>query len=292
VSDLGGRGAGVAVAAWAFVLGALYDRGGGVASRTSLDDWGSKVLARTTRVAWLLSGVLVSLHILMWWKDRAVWLSPVALVVPLLATRRVRSEGTTWGIALGTLTAAALEPGAFSSTALIAGAALCVRALAPAFAGSPDGGAGRTVAVDPYRAGAGDQGSPSPRVPLPLLPAIVGPAERARAFAGALFAGHLALWTLSWSHGPWPSHVALLDLALTLGVVAFVWRLRVRSALAPLAVCYAHFLVQAHLIPKPRSSAEWGATIIAVGFLLLGGSLGVSYRLRGLHAGPMDRAPG
>lgn len=53
-----------------------------------------------------------------------------------------------------------------------------------------------------------------------------------------------------------------------------------RIALVPLAGTAVHFIVDAHLVPAPRSLVEWGGTAVGLGFALLLASLAVSCRLR------------
>lgn len=43
-----------------------------------------------------------------------------------------------------------------------------------------------------------------------------------------------------------------------------------------------HLLAQEHLLPPPWTAAQWGATFVGLGFLLLAGSLATSYRLRAI----------
>jgi hypothetical protein len=273
VPSLGAHGAGAALAVWMFALGALYEPGA-IASEVDLGPWGRVVLARATRAAWLLSFLLVLVHVGVWWRDHAIALSTALPVVPLLFLLRARSEARTWAFALGTLVAVgAVLPGAFAVTALLAAAALCLRALWPSFPlapATPD-----PIREQPYRSG----GAWAPEAPAALEPAVLGPHERARAFVGALFALYLAAWTFRWSGGPWPAHVLALDLALTAAVLLFAWRTRTRSSLAPLALAHAHHVVVAGLVPAPKTSAQWGATAVALGFVLLGACLATSYRL-------------
>jgi hypothetical protein len=284
---LGGRGAGALLAVWVFALGALY-RKGGIRSLVDLDAWGRTVLSRATRAAWLLSGAVLGLHVLSWCTDHVIFLTAALLTVPLLFIVRIRSEARMWPIALGTLLVAAwVEPGAFFVTSLLAAAALCLRAIAPAFASileaappdakRPEGGA-------PYRAANEAARAPDARS-FRVAPMLVEPAERARCFAGALFAAYLAAWTLGWSNGPWPSHIVALDVALAFAVALFVWRTRTRAALLPLAASTLHFAIKAGLLPRPTGSVAWGKTAIAFGFVLLFASLFTSYRTRAYAEG-------
>jgi hypothetical protein len=222
---LGDRGAGAAIALWAFGLGAMY-RSEAIASVDPLDAWGCVVLRRATRAAWLVSAGLASVHVFFWWRDHAVDLAALLPVVPLCYARRATNETRAWGLVIGTLVVtAAFFPAAFSGAALLAALALCLR----------------------------------------------------RALVGALFAAYLAVWTWRWTGGALPQHLLVLDLALT--VLALVATKRTRLALAPLAATYLHFALQARLVPPPRTRGEWGAVAVALGFLLLGGSLAATYRL-------------
>jgi hypothetical protein len=283
---LGGRGAGAMLGVWVFALGTLY-RPGGIASVAELDAWGRTVLRRATRAAWLMSGGLIGLHVLMWWKDHDLSLAAALLAVPLVAVQRVRSEARTWATLVGTLAVAAIAlPGAFSVTALLVAAALCLRALAPAFAAAPEAPRphAATPAPDPYRAGDASAWATEPPVVLVdgalVEGAVVGAAERTRSFGGALIAIYLAAWTAGWTGSAWPHHMLALDLALTFAVMAFTWRTGARAILVPLVASYGHYALAAHLIPAPRTTAGWGETIVGVGFALLAASLLASYRLR------------
>jgi hypothetical protein len=63
------------------------------------------------------------------------------------------------------------------------------------------------------------------------------------------------------------------------GAAWVVWRSRPRPITAPLAVLttWLHLVHEANVLPSPRSSLEWGATAVAVGFLLLFASLVTSW---------------
>jgi hypothetical protein len=103
---------------------------------------------------------------------------------------------------------------------------------------------------------------------------------RWRLLTGALFAVYLAVWTTRWSGGPWPAHLMPLDLALTAAVLLLVVRPRVRIALAPLSVSFAHFGIQTSVVTAPHSILQWGAASVGLGFVLLIASLVASYYLR------------
>jgi len=213
-----------------------------------------------------------------WWRDHHLPLSALFLSVPLLFVRGVRSEARTWGIVAGTLfVAGEVAPDVFFVVSLLAAAALCLRALAPEFFPIPERSEAR--AARPYRT-CGEDVETATRVTVPVTSTTLGPGERARSLAGALFATYLAAWTVSWPTGPWPVHMLALDLALTVGIAILVWCTRVRSAVVPLVASYGHWVLTAHVVPVPRSSVAWGESAVALGFALLAGSLLASYRLR------------
>ena len=99
-----------------------------------LTPWGETVLRRTTRAAWLLSGALLSIHVLFWADNHAIAMSSALPVVPLLFVRRVRSEARMWAMVLGTLAvSAAAVPSVFFVAAVVAAGALVLRGALPTF---------------------------------------------------------------------------------------------------------------------------------------------------------------
>jgi len=277
IPELGARHAGELVAVWCFVLGALYRSSGGVESAEVLSPWGRTVLARVTRAAWWVSGVLVGAHVLFWTTSHGIALSLVLPVMPLLYLRGVRSEGRAWVVVLGTLAVVALAlPSALAVTALVSAAALVLRALSPTFGVDAEPAPTEREIQQPYRW----SGAPASRVAAvpAVLSGVIAHAEQMRAFTGAFSALYLAAWTRDWAGGPWPAHLAVLDAALTLGAFLAVWKLHLRSPLVPLAACHAHLV--AHVVPAPRGAFEWGLTSVTLGFALLFGSLAASYRFR------------
>ena len=290
IPELGAVGSGMMVGAWIFALGALGPFEGGITSLVPLSPWGRTVLRRASRAAWLVSGMLLGIHVFYFWaKDHQISLLVAWPALPLLHLRKVRSEAVAWGYVLGVLAFEALgDPSLLSSAAFLSAAALVLRALSPTFSSRPARGQRGVLVLDalseegaapgsfvseaPYRGGGSaarralEETAPTTRV-LPLD-------ERLRAYAGAVFGLYLGAWTFDWSGRNWPAHVFALDAALTVAVLLAVWRLHLYSPLAPLAACYAN------LVPAPESSAAWGASIIGLGFALLAGSLAVTYRFR------------
>jgi hypothetical protein len=290
--ELGGPNAGSALALWVFALFALY-RPGAITTRFALDDWGRIVLRRATRAAWLMSAALVGMHVFMWWKDHDVPLAALLLATPLFFVRRVRSEARVWMITAATLVvAASVRPEAFFAVALLAAAALGLRALDPTIRAwqqpaEPEGEMesahapvdANPAARSPYRASP-DMLGVTHRASVERVTPQITPGERARLITGAIFSLYLAAWTARWSHGPWPAHLFALDVALALAVLALVRSTRWRWPLPPLVIAYGHLVVAEDLLPMPKTSIAWGETIVAIGFALLAGSLFTSFRLR------------
>ncbi len=115
---------------------------------------------------------------------------------------------------------------------------------------------------------------------------VTGPAPVAdpllavrRLLTGSAFALYLSAWTASWTSGSFPVHALPLDVLLTAVILLGAWRLRARVALAPLAVTWAHLVMQAHVVPAPTSLLGWGAASIGLGFAVLIGSLATSWWL-------------
>lgn len=279
------RHATAVVAVWLAALAAL-PRSDAVTSLTALDAWGQTVLRRAVRATWLLTGLLFGLHVVFWSTEHALDLRALACVALVAATRWTRSEVRTWAVvAATTLLAAAVAPASLSAVALAVAITLAVRAREARRSYDEVRATRPGAAVPPYRAFTGD-GAPAPVATAWERVAVDGRPASLRLLTGAVFSLYLAIWTLRWSGGAWPAHVIPLDVLVTVLVALGVWRLRARVALAPLAVAWGHFVVQARLVPAPRSSIEWGGASVALGFVLLVASLAASYRLRAPRATP------
>lgn len=281
--------AGAALAVFVFVLGSLYPHGGEhtATSLVSIDAWSRTVLRRSVRATWAIWAVLLALHVLFWSTQHPIQLGAVVPAVALLAMRRVRTESRVWAAVASLLVAVLLvAPAAFSMSAFLAALALLQRALArvPSVGAPQDEGVSVACERSPYRAkGASADGAVqeagSEREATPSF-VPMDAAARVRLLSGALFGVYLSVWTFDWTGGALPAHVVALDAALLTVVVLMVWRLRARLVLAPLAATGVHGLVASGLVPPPRSLLEWGGAAVALGFLLLVGSLATSYRLR------------
>jgi len=272
------RGATALVMGWLFALVTLgRETSRSVVSRVPLDAWGVTVLRRSLRAVWLLWSLLIVLHVGFWSLHAPVRLVAFVPVALLLAAGRMRTEARVWGAVLGALAFVGLQvPELFSLTALLAAAALGVRALrAPRVTVVLE--AGRTDS--PYRV-AEDARPHADVTTTATAPVAWDPGATSRLLTGSLFAVYLAVWTFGWTGGAWPAHLLALDLALTAAVVVIAVKPRIRSGLAPLVVSYAHFAVQTGLVAAPHSIVQWGASAVGVGFALLVASLVASYCLR------------
>ena len=265
------------VALWLTALTSLH-RTGAVTSLVELDNWGATVRRRVERATWLLSGLLLVLHVTFWSTQYPVKLAALASIAPLLATRWIRGEARVWCIAVATLVVTALRlPGTFSLVAFIAAIALALRARDAARAPTDV----RVTVTErgvsgPYRASA--ENAQTTCVEQHVV--TDGAAAMVRLFTGSAVALYLWAWTFRWSSGPWPSHVIALDLVFSIAVVFVVWKRRVRGPIAPMLASWLHFVVQARLIPAPHTTLEWGGASVALGFALLIASLAGSYWLR------------
>lgn len=292
------RSANAMVVLWLAGIVSPY-RPGAVTSLVELDAWGQTVLRRAVRAAWLLSALLLALHVLFWSTQSRLSVAALAAVAPLLAAsarvRWIRSEVRVWFVVVATLLVVGLKlPGAFSVTAFAAAIALVLRASRSTLEAFTHArrGCGRAVARPPAPAPATPYRVRGSETPVEVdAPALVSAestealaaavrAARGRLLLGAGAALYLSLWTFGWSGGPWPAHVLVLDLLATLAVVLATWKAGARIAMAPLATSAAHFIVQARLVPAPRSPLEWGAVAVVLGFVLLIASLVASYFLR------------
>lgn len=272
LSRLDARSAGALVAVWLFALTALQ-RSASVAAIDALDDWGRTVLRRALRATWLLWALLGGLHVVFWSTQYHLDVASLAPIAPLVAVRWIRRESRVWcAVAASFVLAVTAMPASFSAAALVAAAALALRAwrASQAVAGAPS----EPRAVPPYRAFATDE-RPAPSPP-PLLVMPSGPAAARRLLTGAGFALYLSAWTVSWSGGAWPAHAVTLDAALTAAALIAAWKGRARGGLAPAAGAWAHFAFASRLVAAPTSLLGWGGASIGVGFALLLGSLGTS----------------
>ena len=78
-------------------------------------------------------------------------------------------------------------------------------------------------------------------------------------------------------------HDVALDVAGSTVLVGLALRWRRILPVLPLAMDWSHRLLTTHRMPMPASAVGWGAAAVVVGFVLLLGSLAVSYRLRDLR---------
>jgi hypothetical protein len=240
-----------------------------VTSAKPLDGWGRTVLARSLKTTWALWTVLAVGHLGVWCFEYTLSGKAFVPVLLLLATRWMRREASVWCAAVGALafTYVAL-PSLLWVAALMSASTLAIRALR-----------------SPVHEQVAEAACPSPpyrsREPGARAPSVRLRFERAGGPSMLrLLTGYLALWTFGWTGGAFPAHRAALDIAVTAVSLLLLAKLRARFLLIPLSVTYAHMAVQMGLLSSPTSAFEWGATMVGVGFGLLGASLLVSYVLR------------
>lgn len=280
LANLGIYGGGGLIAAWIFGLISLYD-GGSITSKVPLDAWGQTVLRRTTLAAWIISGVLISLHVLMWSGSYPVSLVPTILGLPLVVIPRLRSEANVWLVGSASfLVTLVVAPGAMFVPLILLSGALCLRVLAPKISPTALHAVSREASPPPYRSN-GTIRNDRENEPIQLVLVELTSGERLRCWSGALFSSYLGVWSMSWIHGAPMHHVLMLDAVLTLVAGVAAWRTRARATfLVPLTLTYVHFIAQARVIPIPTSDVGIGKAAVAFGFALLGGALLVSYKLR------------
>ncbi len=261
---------GMLITAWLFALCALYDSNG-ISTKFELDAWGKTVLRRSTLAVTALSGLLLSMHVLLWASDRHFHLEYILVVFPLLLVRRVERESIAWTIVLSVLVGVALlKPGALSVTALLAAASFAHRVLSPPRRTTFT----RTMGVPTYRA-LPDLG---PEQRVASVEEIVAPGERARLAFGILGGVYLAMWSFDWMGGSFPHHIVVLDLAYATISTLLLFRTR-QWTMAPLGI--APFAMPiAQRVPTPHNEWQVGVMALICGFVLLGVGLGATWWLR------------
>ncbi len=239
-----------------------------VRSLDALDGWGQTVLRRASWATWFLWGAAFSLHMLCWSVQTPVGLEQVLLaVVAYLAARRA-SEWQLWflaGVAVLVSLLMNVPPG---KVALWISLAMTLRALSPRevessiLAGTSPGDA------SPYR-------QETPAAPTPPRAATMEelpPQERARLLLGALLAAYLSVWLQQMRFGL-PEHLPLPAAVLVLLNLLAAWKLRTPLGLLFGAAVPADVLLSWSGAPWPRGPFEWGVTLLALGFFLLGGGV-------------------
>ncbi len=274
----GGHVAGSWVIGWFFGVFALaLWSSREVSSTTPLDPWGHTVLRRSVRGTWLLWALCFLAHMLLWISDLGNL--PVLLpAVLLLSTRFAKSEAQVWGIvAVSLLLTQAYMPAIFWPVSAMSAIVLMLRAVR-----KPVRVVDASARTDhgPYRT------SEAAASPFPTTRQTFVWETRAavvRLTSGAVVALYLAAWTMNWRWAPWPDHVLALDLLFTALVALLVWKARARAVLVPLAATWGHVAIQAHRIEAPSGGAQWGASAVAAGFIILVVGLVANWRLGGRH---------
>lgn len=258
------------VTTWLFLL-AHGTAGARLASRVPLHAWGETVLRRSARVLVGLGAVLVLLHTAFWTTQSTLRFAPLLALVPLVAIRFADRPRTVLVIVAAVLGFVAHSlPESLGDTAAVAALAVFLRARTSVRRMS----APTAATTGPYR--------------HERIEAVMEWLERdARAAQGldvlAIACGWLAVWTWSWHGGPLPVHEMVVDVAGSLVLVGLALRWRRILPVLPLTMAWSHRFLTTNRVPLPVSAVGWGAAAVVVGFVLLLGSLGVSYGLRDLR---------
>lgn len=250
-----------------------------------LDAWGKIVLRRSVRATFGMWGFAGVLHVLFWSTQFRVNLHVLIPIVPLIATRFVKSEASLWVLVTTTLGFTGLVlPAELPLASLISALSLALRAWVVSQT-PPPRAASEPSDVGPYRAVFGE--ATSGAAPAIASPAVwpVGISAVQRLVTGAIGLTYLAAWS-QLAGESFPRHVALVDVVFLAVLLVYAWRTRAKIAALPIALFGLHATVMARLVPQPRSLVEWGAWAIGLGFLLLIGSILVSYLL---HAASRQR---
>ncbi len=270
------RGLSALVAVWWFslVLMGLHSRRE-ILSRTVLDAWGRTVLRRVVRASWLMLSLLLFGHVLFWCARFNATAEPLLPAAALLACRWMKRESTLWLTILVTLVGTAWAlPSSLSAASLLVAITLAVRAFKRPTSTEPNQAPERLG--KPYRTAKSE--TPA-KCPLPRTVFIAAPrAHQLRYLMASLGSLHLALWCAHYTGGSWPEHLWFLNASLLAVALVCAWRFRSRAVLAVPGFVYVHQV--AGLMPPPKSTVEWGATCVFLGFGLLLGGLGAHQKLR------------
>lgn len=246
-------------------------------SRVPLDAWGETVLRRSAHVLVGLGAVLVLFHTAFWTTQSTLRFAPLLAIVPLVAIRAADRPRTVLVIVAAVLGFVAhAMPGSLADTSAVAAIAVFLRARSSVKRVT----APTSASTGPYR--------------HERVAAVMEWIERdGRAAQGldtlAIGCGWLAVWTWSWHGGPLPVHEMVVDVAGSLVLVGLALRWRRILPVLPLSMAWSHRFLTTNRVPLPVSAVGWGAAAVVVGFVLLLGSLGVSYGLRDQPHGLRDR---
>lgn len=313
LAEAGADRAGTLLALFVFGLGVLLPRdlAASVSPRpgAELDAWGRLVLRRTVLAAWALWATLLALHVAFWASETPIAVARVLPALVALVLARQPREARVWAIAGGALLLVAVaRPTQLSGVAALVAMTLALRAFTrlrtPVAADAPLDDDGSPYRARGHARGEWDEQDPRDerdqrgrgRVEIVEVLAPVSAEERLRLLTGALAATYVAQWTGgwgAWQGGALPPHHLLVDLVFLAAAAALAWRLRGRLVLVFASAVVGHGLLAAGLVPRPHSLVGWGVSALALGFLLLFGSIGVSYALprRGAGARLEDAEP-
>lgn len=256
------------IAAWLFAVGAgaLFTRRT-VESCVVFDARGR----RSLRASWVLLAIGALAHALYWASTHRVDPGPLLALAPVLALRWARRERSLYaGAGLILAAVAMISPASLSVAALMTCALFVLRALrAPVIL------AGVTmISAPPYR------GIVAEPQHVEGVHALTPPARatRGRLLAAALACGYVAAWTAGWEGGALPLHEVALVMVLAAACVGVARYFRRWLNLAPVGPVLAHLVVQRGW--TPRSALAWGVSATLLGFVVLVGSVVVSWQLQ------------
>lgn len=266
------------VGAFVLALGALAPRNLDemVVPTRPLDAWGTTVSRRVSAGTGVLFGAAFFVHACAW---STVAVVPMLLALFALFVARREHEKTVW-ILHGLVLAVVLlvHPAALSPVAALSVFSLVLRAFSRLRTFDARSVGTAEASRTAYRTPQADDAASVPASWRPVRRfEVVAADERARLLAGALALSYLVVWTFDWRGGALPAHSLLLDLALLLGMIGHVFRMRAaRPGLLPVATVLVHGVVVSGLVPIPETSLGWGAVALSSGFALLFASVATS----------------
>jgi hypothetical protein len=219
-----------------------------------------------------MGGALALGHAGYWAVSWSFDVTPMAVAVPLLATRWMRREREVWGVVAITLgIVAVVGPWFFWIAALMAAVTLALHATREQWVRV----AAPTVvrAEPPYRTDHAAHVEPA------SLAWEVDPRATARLVIGAVVSAYVAVWTTRWTGGALPLHWLWLDAALVLACAGVASHRRRRALVAPIVPILFHTAAQRGWISEPQGSLEWGIAATSAGFVSLLGAVWGTWRL-------------
>ena len=227
---------------------------------------------RCLRAAWAIWAALAVGHVGYWAVSWRFDVTPIALLLPFLATRWMRREREVWGtVATALVGVAVLAPWHFWIAAVMAAVTLALHAMREQWVRVELSPVAR--AEPPYRSDHALHAEP------PSYAWDVDPRATARLAIGAVVSAYLAIWTTRWTGGALPLHWLWLDVALVSVCLAVALHRRRRALITPLAPILLHTAAQRGWVTEPHGSLEWGIAATSAGFVSLLGAVWGTWRL-------------